>query len=156
MSRRSCVKKVRIWITIIAVVSVLFVGSTATPAAAGTCTTQWCGGVVSNNSSSSIAVTNCWPGTSTRYYGDTLSCMTNGWAYNKRNAGMLLGRGDSTLSYYYYYDTDGFRVFKGCKVIGYWGGLGGTPFSFDRHGYSTSMWVKINNWDYVYISSITC
>jgi hypothetical protein len=118
----------------------VFVGGTPAPAYAGTCTTPGCGGVVYNNSRSSIAVTNCW--TSGGFlYGDTISCMRNGWNAYTYNAGTSITPFSGSDAFYHYYDVDGFRVYKGCRVWGQWSD--GRTFAYNRQGYSTSMWVRI-------------
>lgn len=135
----------------------IFLSVSVSPAAAGTCSTPGCGGVVTNGASQSIAVANCWSGTGTRNYSTNLpsSWCPNGWSTTKAGAMMNLGRGDSTYGYSKYYDTDAFRVYAGCRVVGNWGGASGSQFVFDRRGLS-SMWVKITDWDNAYIRSITC
>jgi len=81
--------------------------------------------------------------------------MRNGWNLYAYNAGIRLGtRGDSSLLYRYYYDVDGFRVSRGCWAKGRWGH--GGLFSFNRQGYSTSLWVRLTGKDEASIHSYTC
>jgi hypothetical protein len=125
----------------------------AGPAAASVCTTQYCGGVVTNNSSGLIRVSNmwCWSNIST-WYGSTLPCATswNAYAYNSF---FLLGHPDTTANYYYYYDTDAFRVDAGCQVHVY---DGFEDLVFSDRGNATPMWVKITNNQKFTVTSINC
>lgn len=148
--------RIAAYVVAIAATCGILLSVSVNPAAAGTCGTPWCGGVVSNGASESIAVANCW-GTASRYYSNNMpsDVCPNGWSTTKHGAMMNLGRGDATLSYSKYYDTDGFRVYAGCRVIGNWGSASGSQFVFDRRGLS-SMWVKITSADYAYIRNITC
>ncbi|MFI6283130.1 hypothetical protein [Streptomyces sp. NPDC050988] len=130
----------------------------ANPASAGTCTTPYCGGVVripssagGNSIGNGVAITNCW-NSGGFDYGDSHPCMRNGWSNTSYYAGKYLFRGQTSASYYHYYDVDGFRVFRGCTVRGYWDG--GSAFSF--YAGSTSMWVRITGTSEAVITSVSC
>jgi hypothetical protein len=147
----AAVKRLAVGVIAVAMASSLLVAPMADQASAGTCTTPYCGGVVINNSRTSIGVANCWDTAFGGFdYGDQLDCMWNGWNLYAYNAGIRIGPYDSSAGYYHYYDVDGFRVFRGCRVWGEWNG--DRPFSFNRQGYSTSLWVRITGraWAYIY------
>ncbi|GAB2594123.1 hypothetical protein Aab01nite_82620 [Paractinoplanes abujensis] len=131
---------------------------TAGPAAAGGCANHvpYCGGTVTNLASSSIAITNCWNGTigAAFIYRETLTCASNGWTASNWNAHTTIGPRSDSSSSYYYYDTDGFRVLRGCRVVARWNGGGETVYN--RQGSSTSMWVKVGDGSFVSIVSYTC
>ncbi|MFF0227863.1 hypothetical protein [Streptomyces sp. NPDC004629] len=126
------------------------------PASAGTCTTQGCGGEVTNNSSMPIRITNCWSDSyGASEEGDKLGCVksynVNYWfAYN---SDVELPAHDESKWHFYYYDTDAFRAYRGCVTkYHYWGAPTSTA---DRRG-KASLWIKITNLDHVYIDSISC
>ncbi|HET6357245.1 hypothetical protein [Streptomyces sp.] len=123
-------------------------------AQAGTCTSQGCGGEVSNNSGMSIRITNCWRDSYGVWEnGDKLSCVThpNSWSYY--NADVELPVGGWSSNHYYYYDTDAIRFYKGCVTrYHFWGGSIQTE---DRRG-KDSIWRKIYDVNHVYIDSISC
>ncbi len=122
-------------------------------ASAGTCRTPGCGGSVSNGTGGTIAVTNCWK-TGGFAYGEKHPCMTNGWNLYADNAGVRLGPYDTSDGYYYYYDVDGFRVYSGCTVSGYW--QGGSVFSYYRSPSQSPMWVRIAGLGRANITRIAC
>ncbi|HEY6797054.1 MAG TPA: hypothetical protein VI248_20465 [Kineosporiaceae bacterium] len=111
------------------------------PASATVCTTRGCGGIVRNNSSGLVRVSNnwCW-GNKYVYYGNTLPCATT-WSSTSYKSFFLLGHPDDTTNYYYYYDTDAFRVDARCKMTTW----SGTHVIYDNSTSDTPMWVKINN-----------
>ena len=128
---------------VVAMLGSLIALAPASPAAAGTCGTPWCGGWVINNSNSGVfvRVANnwCWSNLST-YYGNTLPCAPT-WSAYARNSFFLLAPGDQTNNYSYYYDTDAIRIDKGCKV--YW--YNGYTQIYDNTYGSAPMWIKLNN-----------
>jgi hypothetical protein len=159
MRLHAAIKRLSVGVVAVAMACSLLMAPMANPADAGTCTTPHCGGVVINNSRTSIGVANCWDTTFGGFdYGDQLECMWNGWNPYAYNAGIRLGPyGDSSDAYhyyYYYYDVDGFRVFRGCRVWGEWSG--GRTFSFNREAYSTSLWVRITGRTWAYIYGYEC
>jgi hypothetical protein len=111
-------------------------------ASASSCYTQYCGGVVSNNSNNGflyVANNWCWGDRST-YWGNTLPCAPS-WNSSGPNSFFLLGHPDTTANYYWYYDTDAFRVDAGCRMTTW----DGSTVIYDNRGSSSPMWVKINN-----------
>jgi hypothetical protein len=108
---------------------------------------------VLSSAGDSIAITNCWISGGFAY-GDSHTCMTNGWHNTKYKAGKYLAPGQRSTSYYYYYDVDGFRVFRGCEVRGYW--EGGSAFTFYRSSSQSSMWVRIAGTGQAVITSVNC
>ncbi|WP_328992673.1 hypothetical protein OG394_00380 [Kribbella sp. NBC_01245] len=123
------------------------------PASAGTCTTQGCGGEVSNNTGLSIRIANCWSGSSSYYYGDTLPCVQHPNTWVEYNADVELPAGDESKYHYWYYDTDAVRFFRNCVTKWhYWGGWTNTV---DRRGKS-SQWMKFSSLDHIYIDSQVC
>ena len=123
------------------------------PASASVCTTRNCGGVITNTQSKGIFVANnwCWSN-KTRYYGNTLPCAPT-WSDSSYQSYFLLLSGDSTADFYYFYDTDAFRVDAGCKVIMT---DGGGYFAFDNLGGSQPMWAKISNVSKVRVANYFC
>jgi len=136
---------VRIWlkrlVVVVAALSVIGVAGPAEPAAASSCYTQYCGGVMTNNSSGLFYVANnwCW-GDRDRWWGNILPCAST-WNASAANSYFLLGRPDTTANYYWYYDTDAFRVDARCRMTAW----AGTHVIFDNSTSNTPMWVKINN-----------
>ncbi|MGC5334757.1 hypothetical protein [Micromonospora sp. DT62] len=134
------------------------IGLAADPAAAGTCGSPGCGGVVTNRSSTnhSIKVANCFPYSSPAYYiGDSLPCVKNPDNRYAYNADFQLPVGASTINYSYYYDTDAFRVYGGCSVTYQFEG-DGSIYNENRQAYSTSKWLKFSGIARVKILSIYC
>jgi len=129
---------------------------TASAASADVCGTPYCGGVVrvEGNAGNSIAITNCWQSGGFAY-GDSHPCMTNGWNNNRYRAGKYLAPGETSVSYRHYYDVDGFRVFRGCTVRGYWESSG-SPFSYYRGPSQSSMWVRIGGPARAVITTVSC
>jgi len=140
---RNCVARSRSRLPklLVAVASLFAVDVSVTPASAGTCGTRYCGGVVTNNSSGYVFVSNnwCWSNQS-RYWGNTLPCAPN-WNAFAPSSYFLLAPTDTTVNYYSYYDTDAFRVDAGCRMTTWDGGY----VIYDNRGSSSPMWVKINN-----------
>lgn len=121
---------------------------------ASVCTTPGCGGVVTNGASNlPIRITNnwCWSDRS-RYEGDSLPCVTHANDPNHYQADFELPSRQTSKSYYYYYDTDAYRIYRGCVVRG---NEGGSTFDIDRRG-KPSLWIKISNGTTVNIASISC
>ena len=97
-------------------------------------------------------VTNCWSGGLT-YVGFYPPCTTNydPWAYN---SWMYISPNDSTLNWYYYYDTDGFQAPGGCTT--WWWTVGNAFNNYtDRHGL-TSLWFKFDSHTTVHIGGVWC
>ncbi|GIE90996.1 hypothetical protein [Actinoplanes regularis] len=115
-------------------------------AQASTCSTKYCGGVVTNKLKHGVYVTNCWPSTNlTAYTGSVIKCGDNGnkaatWNSGAYHSYFYLTTGDTTANYKYYYDTDGFRVEPGCTVT-YNDGFGN--YTVSARGYSTPVWFKL-------------
>jgi hypothetical protein len=139
-------------LALVAVATLAFVGAVpASPASAGTCSTRGCGGIVYNNSSGLFRVANnwCWPDRTT-WRGTTLSCASS-WNAYAPNSFFVLGHPDTTLNYSFYYDTDAFRVDPNCVYYDTT-----SSFTYDNRGWSSPLWVKINNWSVVHINNIHC
>ncbi|WP_249999128.1 hypothetical protein [Actinoplanes sp. M2I2] len=147
--------RARTWFVALAALITLIPLAWASPASAAVCHTPGCGGTVRVQSSAgnSIAITNCWSSGSYSY-GDSHSCMTNGWNNNAWNAGKYLAPGQTSRSYNHYYDVDGFRVFRGCTVNGMW--EGGSAFTFYRSPSQSSMWVRIVGTNTAVITAVRC
>lgn len=125
-------------------------------ASAGTCSTQGCGGEVSNNSRMNIRIANnwCWGSLhSNVYYGDKLPCVDNPGSWWEYRADVELPPGDWSGNHYYYYDTDAIRFYRDCVTKYHFWGTG--TYTEDRRGKS-SKWLKIYSFDHVYVDSITC
>ncbi len=137
----------------LAIAVLLMTISSGAPASAGTCTTQGCGGEVTNNTGLSIRIANCWSGSSYSYSGDTLPCVQHQNSWVNYNSDVELPAGDESKFHYYYYDTDAVRFFRNCVTKWhYWGSWTNTE---DRRGKS-SLWVKFTNLDHIYIDSQIC
>lgn len=134
----------KIWLKKLAIVAVaigvITAGSPATPASASSCYTPWCGGVMTNNSSGYFWVTNCW-GSGTEWYGNFPPCATGGWNAYAANSYFWLAPTDTTANYYWYYDTDAFRIDAGCRMTTW----SGSTVVYDNRGSSSHKWIKINN-----------
>lgn len=153
MQRKSILTRVGATLSAIVSATALTLVATATPAAAGDCTTAFCGGRVYNMATRSVAVTNCWNGILAFIYRETLTCAVNGWTPYRPYAHMPVGpRADSVHPNYY--DTDGFRVLRGCYLRASFNG--GDEKVFDRRGKSTSQWVKIDGKASATITIIIC
>jgi hypothetical protein len=153
MLKKAVLKKWSTRIAVAAVAGGMLLGtSLATSASAGVCTTRGCGGVITNDSSRGIFVSNnwCWNSQSA-YYGNTLPCATtwNDSAY--RSYFYLLG-GDSTADFYYFYDTDAYRIDPHCTVT-FAAGAGFTSMS---NSSSTPLWRKITNIANMRVVKYTC
>jgi hypothetical protein len=128
---------------IFAMVAAMLVTTLSAPASASTCNTPGCGGVVTNHSTLlTILISNnwCWSDRSTDVE-EHLPCAPNHNVSNSYRADFELPRGATSESYYYYYDTDAIRMYRGCRTM-----IAEGPFTFvyDRTGLP-SMWVKISN-----------
>ncbi|MEV0899393.1 hypothetical protein [Actinoplanes sp. NPDC049802] len=155
MQRKSLLVKAGAALSAVVATTTMALVATAAPAAAGNCTTAFCGGRVYNlaTSGKSIGVTNCWDGQLGTYSRETLKCAVNGWTTSSYKAHMNVGpRADSVHKYYY--DVDGFRVLKGCRVTASWNG--GDDKVYDRRGNTVSQWLRMTGTDSVTITSISC
>lgn len=153
MLKKTLLKKWSARIAAAAVVGGLLVGAPlATSASAGTCTTRGCGGVITNASGKGIFVSNnwCWDTTS-QYYGNTLPCATT-WNDSAYRSYFLLLSGHSTTEFYYYYDTDAYRIDPHCTVSF----EAGSTFTSITNSSSTPMWRKITNIANMKLVKYTC
>ncbi|WP_343449058.1 hypothetical protein [Micromonospora oryzae] len=151
------VRKILGLLTAVAIATISTITATPSSASAGTCTIPGCGGIVNNYGTSpwSIRVANNWCWSSqTTYVGDTLPCVTNPGSSNTYQADFELPYNKTTGTYYFYYDTDAFRVYRGCKVTYHLNSIG--PLTNDRRSLTTSLWIKISSVDRVTIDSIAC
>ncbi|WP_229073906.1 hypothetical protein [Actinoplanes sp. DH11] len=136
-----------------ALVSTALAGPTS-PAQAGECTTQGCGGEVLNRTSRVVYVTNCWlSGNPGIWYGSIPSCATNGYNLNKFKAYYGLGPNQNTRNFSKYYDTDAIRVDNGCTLTFSEGGLNHTH---SARGIGSHLWVKINNHVKATVTNYSC
>jgi len=131
---------------------------TTGPVAQGTCTTQGCGGEVTNHSPFYIRIANNWcSGSSADVAGDHLSCVAHWDNYDAWPADAWLRPNEYSGRYPKYYDTDAFQAVDGCTTtFNRWAGpllLG--RWEYDRHG-KGSVWIKVPDWQFVDILNITC
>ncbi|MFF8405981.1 hypothetical protein ACF06P_30660 [Streptomyces sp. NPDC015684] len=126
-------------------------------AQAGTCSTQGCGGEVSNNARMNIRIANnwCWPVSDGWWYSgkDTLPCVSKPGTWSGWPADVELPPGDWSGNHSRYYDTDAVRFYRGCVTKWHYWGL--SVQTTDRRGKS-SLWLKLFDTDHVYIDSISC
>src|SRR5215813_8893017 len=132
----------------------------ASPAAASTCGTPGCGGVVYNATGSGdyVYVTNGWcTAAGVQRSPDLSVCGINTYSQHLTHAMYWVAPGHSSTSLgSYYYDVDGFRARGGCftKVS-----QAGSILAYDRRGKS-DLWIKIYSSDHGsfqwVITSITC
>ena len=143
---------------VLALVVGLFTALEASPAAASTCGTPGCGGVIYNGSSSYVDVTNDWctaAGLSTiDLYA---ACGINTYSQNMTHAMWFVSSGTSSTSIgYYYYDVDGFQARGGCVTRAYDAGY---LLAWDRRG-KGDLWIKISSTAHgdrqIVISSVAC
>lgn len=141
------------------VIGVVALVTPTIPAAAGTvdpastCSTPYCGGIITNHASRGIFVANnwCWS-TSNPYFGSTLPCAPT-WNDHAYNSFFYLGIGDTTLNYPYYYDTDAFRVDANCIVTVY---DGFENITYSNRGSSIARWEKISSVQRYTVQIISC
>ncbi|MEU7173220.1 hypothetical protein ABZ949_17230 [Micromonospora tulbaghiae] len=101
-----------------------------------------------------IRVANCWPsGIGAVWSGDQLPCVTNPNKSAAKNADFELPVGSSTINYSYYYDTDAFRVYKGCSVAYQ---FEGTSTIHSESAPTTSKWLRITGIARAKILTIRC
>lgn len=146
-------------------VSVVVSMTSQSPAAAGTCDTQSCGGDVWNESGMNVRIANnwCWGITYGINYFDndgdgymTPSCVTDHGSWYGFPSDVELPPNRWSSDYAAYYDTDAFRAYKGCVTKGYYDIPGpNISFTFDRRG-KVTMWRKVLDSDKIHITSITC
>lgn len=139
---------------VVAATAALAIVTPTSPAVAGTCTTKYCGGIMTNSSSGSIGglffVSNnwCWSNRS-EWYGSTLPCATK-WSAYAYNSYFMLGHPDTTSNYPYYYDTDAFRIDPGCQLNASDGTI------YRNYDTTTPLWRKINNLSDIRITGVIC
>ena len=125
----------------------------AQPAMADTCPTPGCGGVVRNEASRELDVSNCWSGSSGTYVGAFPPCVTI-FSQNSYNAAWFVTKGHTSTSLgKYYYDVDSYQAPAGCVTLGQ---QSGSTFSYDRRG-KDAYWIKISSATKdVIVTAITC
>jgi hypothetical protein len=125
----------------------------AEPAMADTCPTPGCGGVVRNQASHDLDVSNCWSGSSGTYVGAFPPCVTI-FSQNSYHAAWFLTTGKTSTSLgVHYYDVDAYQAPAGCVTRGQ---QSGSTFSYDRRG-KDAFWIKISSATKdVIVTSIAC